>query len=62
MEETVNPENVCKFIEIAFANNFEALKTRSLKVLNENRNFISAEALNALPKEILLQAYLSQTI
>ena len=59
MEESVDVENVCQFIQVAFANNFEILKIKCLKVLAENRNSISAEAVNALPKEILIQAFFS---
>uniref|UniRef100_A0AC34FTB4 BTB domain-containing protein n=1 Tax=Panagrolaimus sp. ES5 TaxID=591445 RepID=A0AC34FTB4_9BILA len=56
-EESVVPENVCEYIEIAYDNNFEELKQKCLKILVEKKKEIDASKIAALPKNIVVDAF-----
>ena len=57
MEEIVDVQNVCEFIQIAYANNFEALKQKCRRILVEKKNQINSNSIKQLPKEILFEAF-----
>ena len=57
MEEIVDVQNVCEFIQIAYANNFESLKQKCRRILVEKKNEIDSEMVKQLPKEILFEAF-----
>uniref|UniRef100_A0A914PVM8 BTB domain-containing protein n=1 Tax=Panagrolaimus davidi TaxID=227884 RepID=A0A914PVM8_9BILA len=52
-EESVNPSNVCEFIQIAYSYNFEELKQKCLKILVEKKKEINASKFADLPKNII---------
>uniref|UniRef100_A0AC34F8Z1 BTB domain-containing protein n=1 Tax=Panagrolaimus sp. ES5 TaxID=591445 RepID=A0AC34F8Z1_9BILA len=52
-EKTVDPANVCEYIQIAYSNNFEELKKKCLKILVEKKKEIDATKFAELPKNIL---------
>uniref|UniRef100_A0A914QBJ1 BTB domain-containing protein n=1 Tax=Panagrolaimus davidi TaxID=227884 RepID=A0A914QBJ1_9BILA len=52
-EESVNPANVCEIIQIAYSNNFEALKQKCLKILVEKKKEIDPSKFADLPKNII---------
>uniref|UniRef100_A0A914QHU5 BTB domain-containing protein n=1 Tax=Panagrolaimus davidi TaxID=227884 RepID=A0A914QHU5_9BILA len=56
-EELISVTNVCEFIQIAYANNFEELKQKCLKVLIENKEDINPAKIAEIPKNILYDAF-----
>uniref|UniRef100_A0A914P8D7 BTB domain-containing protein n=1 Tax=Panagrolaimus davidi TaxID=227884 RepID=A0A914P8D7_9BILA len=56
-EESVNPANVCEFIQIAYLYNFEELKQKCLKVLAEKKKEIDPRKFADLSKNILIDAF-----
>uniref|UniRef100_A0A914NXA3 BTB domain-containing protein n=1 Tax=Panagrolaimus davidi TaxID=227884 RepID=A0A914NXA3_9BILA len=57
LEEIISVTNVCEFIQIAHANNFEKLKQNCLKVLIENKEDINPAKIAELPKNIFYDAF-----
>ena len=53
MEEELSFENIFKYIQISYTNNFEAMKARCKKFMAENRKNLDEAKLKALPAEIL---------
>uniref|UniRef100_A0AC34GXE8 BTB domain-containing protein n=1 Tax=Panagrolaimus sp. ES5 TaxID=591445 RepID=A0AC34GXE8_9BILA len=56
-EKSVDPANVCEYIQIAYNQNFEELKKKCLKVLVEKKKEIDASKWNDLPKNIIIEAF-----
>uniref|UniRef100_A0AC34FXW2 BTB domain-containing protein n=1 Tax=Panagrolaimus sp. ES5 TaxID=591445 RepID=A0AC34FXW2_9BILA len=52
-EKSVDPTNVCEYIQIAYNQNFEELKKKCLKVLVEKKKEIDASKFAKLPENIL---------
>uniref|UniRef100_A0AC34FTC5 BTB domain-containing protein n=1 Tax=Panagrolaimus sp. ES5 TaxID=591445 RepID=A0AC34FTC5_9BILA len=55
--KSVNPTNVCEYIQIAYNQNFEELKKKCLKLLVEKKKEIDALKWNDLPKNIIIEAF-----
>uniref|UniRef100_A0AC34FM50 BTB domain-containing protein n=1 Tax=Panagrolaimus sp. ES5 TaxID=591445 RepID=A0AC34FM50_9BILA len=55
--KSVDPTNVCEYIQIACSNNLEELKKKCFKVLFEKKTEIDASKWNDLPKEIIIEAF-----
>uniref|UniRef100_A0A914ZDD4 BTB domain-containing protein n=1 Tax=Panagrolaimus superbus TaxID=310955 RepID=A0A914ZDD4_9BILA len=58
-EKTVNSENVCEFIQIAYNNGFEELKQKCQKHIALNKKDIDSTKLKELPKEIIVDIFCS---
>uniref|UniRef100_A0AC34G5Y5 BTB domain-containing protein n=1 Tax=Panagrolaimus sp. ES5 TaxID=591445 RepID=A0AC34G5Y5_9BILA len=56
-KESVDPTNVCEYIQIAFSNNFEELKQKCKQIMVENKAEIEFTNLADLSKDILLCVY-----
>uniref|UniRef100_A0AC34FFA2 BTB domain-containing protein n=1 Tax=Panagrolaimus sp. ES5 TaxID=591445 RepID=A0AC34FFA2_9BILA len=56
-EKSVDPTNVCEFIQIAYNQNFEELKQKCLKLLIEKKKEVDAAELSNLPKNILFDFF-----
>uniref|UniRef100_A0A914R3W6 BTB domain-containing protein n=1 Tax=Panagrolaimus davidi TaxID=227884 RepID=A0A914R3W6_9BILA len=56
-EESVNPTNVCEFIQIAYSNNFDEFKQKCLKILAEKKEETDLTKFAELPKNILFDAF-----
>uniref|UniRef100_A0AC35GMS3 BTB domain-containing protein n=1 Tax=Panagrolaimus sp. PS1159 TaxID=55785 RepID=A0AC35GMS3_9BILA len=58
-KETVDPKNVCEFIQIAYSHDIEELKEKCKQIMNEKKAEIDQYKLKALPKDILFDLYVS---
>uniref|UniRef100_A0AC34G3D7 BTB domain-containing protein n=1 Tax=Panagrolaimus sp. ES5 TaxID=591445 RepID=A0AC34G3D7_9BILA len=56
-EKSVAPSNVCEYIQIGYANNFEELKQKCLKMLVGKKKEVDASELANLPKNILVDFF-----
>uniref|UniRef100_A0A914P5X7 BTB domain-containing protein n=1 Tax=Panagrolaimus davidi TaxID=227884 RepID=A0A914P5X7_9BILA len=56
-EDSVNPTNVCEFVQIAYSNNFDELKQKCLKILVQKKDEIDLTKVAELPKNILFDAF-----
>uniref|UniRef100_A0AC34F7W7 BTB domain-containing protein n=1 Tax=Panagrolaimus sp. ES5 TaxID=591445 RepID=A0AC34F7W7_9BILA len=56
-EKSVDPSNVCEYIQIGYANDFEELKQKCLKIMVVKKKEIDAAKLSNLPKNILLDFF-----
>uniref|UniRef100_A0AC35GGY0 BTB domain-containing protein n=1 Tax=Panagrolaimus sp. PS1159 TaxID=55785 RepID=A0AC35GGY0_9BILA len=56
-EKTVNVENVCEFIQIAYENGFEELKQKCRKFIASKKKEIDPLKIMELPKEIIVDVF-----
>uniref|UniRef100_A0A914PWQ6 BTB domain-containing protein n=1 Tax=Panagrolaimus davidi TaxID=227884 RepID=A0A914PWQ6_9BILA len=56
-EQSVNPTNVCEFIQIAYSHNFEHLKQKCLRILAEKKEEMELTKIAKLPQNIFVDFY-----
>uniref|UniRef100_A0A914R542 BTB domain-containing protein n=1 Tax=Panagrolaimus davidi TaxID=227884 RepID=A0A914R542_9BILA len=56
-KDSVNPTNVCEFIQIAYSNNFNELKQKCLQILVQKKEEIDPTKMAKLPSNILFDAF-----
>uniref|UniRef100_A0A914P4G7 BTB domain-containing protein n=1 Tax=Panagrolaimus davidi TaxID=227884 RepID=A0A914P4G7_9BILA len=56
-EKTVNVENVCEFIQIAYENEFEELKQKCKKLIASKKKEIGPSKIKELPKDIIVDVF-----
>uniref|UniRef100_A0A914QBH3 BTB domain-containing protein n=1 Tax=Panagrolaimus davidi TaxID=227884 RepID=A0A914QBH3_9BILA len=57
IEDSVNPSNVCEFIQFAYSNNFDELKQKCLNILVRKKEEIDPTKIAKLPSNILFDAF-----